>query len=463
VADRESPGKTSIGAGILILALTALFSVIGIDLARNALDPSQIDRETLLTAFGLGLTPEETQNLTGLTAILILVLCALTTILGIGVLLRREGVRHAAIGTFFIFAAVTIPLAFTGMVSDEPSGSVWVGFLIGVTDAGIVALLLHAQTLADFQRAEAARQRGRSARRARRAARRSRGASLAVAALLLLSLTSYRPPASAAAPLLAPYRGLATWVDIYDDPAWADPEGTVAAMEAVGVRTLFLETSNWRRNRDIVKPKVVARFIEAAHLHGLMVVGWYLPSFAHPKVDFRRSMAAVNLETPTGQRFDSFALDIEASEVADPARRSRRLLDLSADIREAVGSSYALGAIVPNPVRLEIYPDRWPGFPYAGLAEHFDAFVPMGYFAYDASGESGAYDYTARIIQIIRERSGDPSAPIHVIGGIADDINQAEARGFVAAVGDNGVLGASLYDFMTSDARDWIELASVPA
>jgi hypothetical protein len=173
---RTPPGRagTSTAAGVLILALTALFGVIGIDHARDALDPDRVDRETLLAAIGLGLNPDETRNLLAITAIVLLALSALTTVIGIGVLGRREGVRHAAIGTFVVFAVVTIPLAVSGLLQDDPSPGVLIGLAVGIADALVVYLLLRPETAIDFERAEDERLRWRSERRASRRAERSR-------------------------------------------------------------------------------------------------------------------------------------------------------------------------------------------------------------------------------------------------------------------------------------------------
>jgi len=44
------------------------------------------------------------------------------------------------------------------------------------------------------------------------------------------------------------YRGLGSWVDIYDDAAWKDPAGTVADMSKHGVKTLYIETGNSRHS-----------------------------------------------------------------------------------------------------------------------------------------------------------------------------------------------------------------------
>jgi hypothetical protein len=177
MVDRTPRTRTSLAAGILILGLTALFVPIGIDLALDALDPSRLDRETYFSAVGFGLNQQETQNLLGLTAILILGLSALTMVLGIGVLRRREGVRHAAIGTFVMFAVVTFALSTAELLSEEVAPTVAIALVIGAIDAAIVYLLLHPRTSADFERAEDARERVRAARAAARIARRASRAS----------------------------------------------------------------------------------------------------------------------------------------------------------------------------------------------------------------------------------------------------------------------------------------------
>ena len=41
--------------------------------------------------------------------------------------------------------------------------------------------------------------------------------------------------------------GMGVWVDLYDDAAWKHPATAVADMAAHGVRTLYLETSNFNR------------------------------------------------------------------------------------------------------------------------------------------------------------------------------------------------------------------------
>lgn len=166
--------KTTIAAAVLMFALTVPFSVMGVGMARNALDPARIDRDTYFSAVGFGLNSVETRNLIAISAVLVLGLCILTLVLVIGVLGRRASVRHGAIGTFIVFAAVTLPLSIAEMFSEDPEPTAAIGLLIAGIDIAIVVLLLRPETLNEFERAESARERVRAARRAERLADRSK-------------------------------------------------------------------------------------------------------------------------------------------------------------------------------------------------------------------------------------------------------------------------------------------------
>jgi hypothetical protein len=285
---------------------------------------------------------------------------------------------------------------------------------------------------------------------------------LLAALLSVFALVPSEParPAPGAADLEA-YRGLGAWVDLFEERAWRRPGRAVADMAAHGVRTLYLETSNYSQRRAVVDPAGVARFIDAAHARGMRVVAWYLPGFDRLRRDLVRSMRAIRFRTASGEGFDSFALDIEASIVDPVSKRSKRLLTLSRKIRARVGPNYPLGAITPSPYRME-RGNTWDGFPFARLAEIYDAFLPMSYFTFHVEGEQRAHDEVAASIPIIRERTGDFTIPIHVIGGIADRASGPEVRGMVHAAREHGVIGASLYNWSLTRDHDWAELRKVP-
>ncbi len=257
---------------------------------------------------------------------------------------------------------------------------------------------------------------------------------------------------------LSAYTGLATWVDLYDPRILARPESAVAEMAEHDVRTLFFETSNYQMSRGIVRPDRVDRFIAAAHANGLLIVAWYLPSLTELERDLRRSLAAVNYTTSTGEQFDSFALDIEATLVRSPALRNARLLRLSRRLRAAAPPEMALGAIVPSPRGMQLLPWYWPGFPLAQLARSFDVFLPMGYFTYRPHYRGGSAAYTLSNIRLLREGTGNPLLPVHAIGGLAGVATPGQVRGFERAARTGAAIGSSLYDFASTTSRQWPQL-----
>ena len=227
-----------------------------------------------------------------------------------------------------------------------------------------------------------------------------------------------------------------------------------------GVRTLYVQTGNYEQRVDVVRRRVLGRYLDAAHAAGLRVVAWYLPAFADPARDARRALAAIRFRSENGARFDGFALDIEAGFVRPVSLRNRRLLRLSARLRAAVGSRYALGAITPGPVGLRRHPAYWPHFPFRQLARYYDVFLPMAYFT-DAHvhGTRRARAYLAADVAIIRARTGNPREPIHLIGGIAGTMSAADTAGFMRAVADCSPLGYSLYEFPLTSRAAWKTLA----
>jgi hypothetical protein len=284
--------------------------------------------------------------------------------------------------------------------------------------------------------------------------------ALAMSGPAASSLAGPGAPAAARSVSLDAYRGLGSWVDIYDTDALDDPTAAVAVMAAHGVRTLFLQTGNYRHS-GLVYPGKTAEFIRAAHARGMKVVAWYLPLFKSVNTDFTRVERSLQFRTSDGQTFDSFALDIEA-DIVPIKTRIQHLLELSARIRDAVGPSYPLGAIIPSPRGLIRVPTYWPGFPYKQLPAYYDVIAPMSYYTFHTNGPWAAHKYIADNIRLVRERTGDPTIPIHVIGGLTEDTSTKECRAFMRAVRENGILGGSLYEYAGMTAGQWAALQQIP-
>jgi hypothetical protein len=289
-------------------------------------------------------------------------------------------------------------------------------------------------------------------------------AGLALVAVCLSALLGMGGRAAGAGgrPPIMAYRGLGAWVDLFDSAYWNDPAAAISGMAAHGVRTLYIETSNFQWSSDLNKPAVLSELIVQAHAHGMKVVAWYLPQLKDIAFDLRRCKAALGFRTADGQRFDSFGLDIEDSSVTPVSTRTSRLLALSDQLRTAVGSRYPLGAIIPSPTGMTIHASFWPNFPYKQLAAIYDVMVPMGYYTYHVHGYTKVFAETARNFTIIREQTGDPRIPIHVIGGMAGNSSAAEIQAYARCVRQYGGLGASLYDYATTKANAWQFLHLVP-
>lgn len=266
--------------------------------------------------------------------------------------------------------------------------------------------------------------------------------------------------ASASTRDLSPFAGLGTWLDIYaNKAAWREPGREVAAMAGFGPRTLYLQTGNYRQSVDVVRRRAQGRFIDAAHAAGLKVVAWYLPSFANLRQDERRALAAIRFESPSGQRFDAFALDIEATTVRPISLRNRRLLQLSAWLRSAAGPAYPLGAITPSPIGMS--PSYWPGIPYRALAADYDVFLPMAYSTLrGVRGSDATRAYLSATVAAVRNGIGNTTIPVHLIGGLSGGMGAPETAGFLHAVADCAPFGYSLYSFPRTSRATWASLTA---
>jgi hypothetical protein len=279
-------------------------------------------------------------------------------------------------------------------------------------------------------------------------------ARLLVLAVVLLAVLVATASGGAASPRrTTPFAGLGTWVDVYSRQ-WDDPEAAVAAMAKHGVRTLYLETGNYKHKAPVFRPDAAGRFIDAAHAAGLRVVAWYLPSFLNVRIDARKAVGAIRFRSAKGERFNGFALDIEATKVRGLPLRNRRLLLLSSRIRRAVHRRYQLGAITPSPVGMS--PSYWPEIPYRSLTRYYQAFLPMAYSTLrGVRGRAATLDYLTETVTDIRTASGDPKLRIHLIGGLSGSMRAKETAGFVDAISQTRSFGYSLYAFDQTSPAAW--------
>jgi hypothetical protein len=277
----------------------------------------------------------------------------------------------------------------------------------------------------------------------------------AFAVVLVLAPLSARAAGSADAGVFV---GLGTWVDIYDAPAYRNPETTASRIAARGVRTVYVETANDRSTVDVVNPEPLGRFVDALQARGIRVVAWYLPGFLNPSLDVRRTRAMLSFRTPQGGLFDGVALDVESLRLKSAGLRTTRLLALSRILRTEAGETPV--AAITYPSRgFERHPKWWPGFPWLEVTSLVDAWIPMTYTGGGFHGYDATYGYVARSLRLLRTAVGS-DIPVHAAGGVANRMNGEELKAFVDAVTDEGtVTGWSLYDFQTTGPRAWVALA----
>jgi hypothetical protein len=257
---------------------------------------------------------------------------------------------------------------------------------------------------------------------------------------------------------LAPYRGLGSWLDVYD---WTETHagasdgevaGMIDSMAAEGVQTLFIQTMRWDAPGDLIEPARLRAIVDRAHRRGMYVVGWYLPKLVHPMTDFHRVRAIASLPV------DGLAVDIESTDVRDVNERNRRLVELGARLRAAFPGQ-VLGGIVLEPVLIEdVNPYYWPSFPWRQIASQYDAWMPMSYWTNRRGEWRDAEHYTAENFKRVRANLGLPNAPLSGLGGIGTGTSNADVEGMVRAARRYGAIGAGLYDFRTTGSNLWSTL-----
>ena len=251
---------------------------------------------------------------------------------------------------------------------------------------------------------------------------------------------------------LSAYEGLGAWIDIYDRGPWAHPTKTTRRLRRRGVRTIFLQTSNYGARAGIFRPARVGWFLEAAHRRHMDVVAWYVPSFSHSKRDLWRSLRAIRFRSD-GERFDGFGLDIEATKVSRIGAQQQAAQAVEPD-QEDCGQRLSARGHHPRSTCVGLLAQ----VPWSTVARRFDVLVPMGYFSFHASGYRKVLGYTTRAIRKVRRATSHVKRPIHLIGGIGVDAGPVSTRAFVRAVRRTNPIGASFYDAPVTSPAEWAEL-----
>jgi hypothetical protein len=266
------------------------------------------------------------------------------------------------------------------------------------------------------------------------------------------------------------YRGLGTWVDVYEYVPALQGKGkkppltpsAIDDMKRRGVKTLYLQAAqdDARIPGATVKPKLLGEFLERAHDADIRVVAWYLPHFDDIKADLRHIRGLLDFRSD-GERFDGLALDIEfRGDLADDTARSAAVVDLSKRVRD-LAPNRPIGAIVLEPVLLEVVnANFWPDFPWRKIADLYDVWLPMAYWTNrnNDSGYRDGFRYTDENVRRLRANLGKAEAPVHVIGGLGDAATNQDYDGFVRAARAQRAIGWSIYNYGVTARTAWSRL-----
>jgi hypothetical protein len=259
------------------------------------------------------------------------------------------------------------------------------------------------------------------------------------------------------------FSGLGAWIDVYDYPVLPLAK-TIATMKAAGVETLYIETGLSSTKQAVVPESLP--WLVAAHNAGMKVVAWYLPYYVNVPLDVARTAWIARLNYH-GIRFDGIGVDIEyKGAMANNRIWNRNVVRHMNGVRRALGPNYPLAAIPPPPLQMRLAPETWRGFPWAQLGKSSSEIMLMSYWSFRTGCPkvtiNCAYDFTRWNVLITRKLTGG-RVPIHVIGGVGDNINHRQLNQFVQGAIDAHADGASIYDVGTTKPSWWQSLTKLRA
>ncbi|MFA5889953.1 MAG: Ig-like domain-containing protein [Actinomycetota bacterium] len=285
------------------------------------------------------------------------------------------------------------------------------------------------------------------------------GAKASASRGTLVSIDSWRLRAPTTA-----FKRLGVWIDIWDYGVnrGLDPATEIPKLRDHGVRTIFIETARSSDSSAFVRKSALPGWIERAHAAGIKIVGWYLPWYCDTMdTDVSRTVAIARYRTPNGQAFDGLGIDIEYRRGCDYDNHlfNAGIVEHLRRVRAGAGGTYPIVAITPAPLQMEVSPSSWAGFPWASIGRYSDAVAPMGYWSYrtdcDTKPEHCAYGYSLGNTTEARRLTG---LPVHLIGGVGDDVTTSEVADFVKAATNARAYGGSLYDLRTTKSSYWTSL-----
>jgi hypothetical protein len=253
---------------------------------------------------------------------------------------------------------------------------------------------------------------------------------LALAALVCVLRASAAGPHELSPPGLADGSGV--WANVWNYPS-GDLDSYCSNLRAHGVRNLFIQTT--RSNMPaIAHAPELGGLVDACHKHKIRVIGWAYLELNDPIGDAEKMLAAARFQSPTGERLDAIAPDLEKN------LTQSRVEQFSKHLRQALGPNYPLIAVLYSPLN---HYKEVSSIPWTTIAQYYDVVAPMNYWN-SKKQKLNAYDYTLATVRVIRELCGRPDLEIHVIGDAMGTSHEALLQ-FMKACKHSEATSASIY------------------
>ncbi len=250
-----------------------------------------------------------------------------------------------------------------------------------------------------------------------------------------------------------PYgKGMWMWQPFKSDGG--DVKAIINRAKAVGLTHIYVRTgSSWD---GFYAGPFLDKILPAAHAAGIRIYGWDFPRLIDVQADVQRALAAIAYETPTKQRIDGFAADIETRSEGT-AITAEAVTAYGAALRAGAGASYPLIACVPRP-------SAWTKsfFPYAQTVSSFDAIAPMVYWLNrqaDTDVAGALADLTPLgkpIFPIGQAFDGAPE------GGRPGVPSREELMTFMRVAHADGASGVSFWSWQAADQQAWDAIRDAP-
>jgi hypothetical protein len=262
-------------------------------------------------------------------------------------------------------------------------------------------------------------------------------------------------------PIWSPVAGKGMWFTNYL-PHHSDVNAVVQAAKKAGITHLYTEVAITQYG--FYARNTLDRLLPAAHAAGIAVISWVYPDLKDISADIRLTEEVADYVTPTGDRADGVATDVE--EVDDSAT----VYTYGQVLRALLGPDTLLVAAVFHPFA-QVY------YPYAAIAASWNVIAPMDYWHSRAQHhytDAEVGRFVGNSLMTIRAAlsAGADGAmlPIEELGqtydmysndftGASDAPTAAEVTADMTTAHEFGCIGVSFFEWQTATLDEWGALA----